>query len=422
MHTAGLLHPTFEAWGGAEWFIHQSLTALAASGIGSTVYTHRWAPPPGETVPYKIVCHRRGGIQSAPWDWVRIAREMAPAWREHDVLMIHNWPATHWYHEGAGRSALPPALWYCHEPPGLLYAEREEGAGPPPAAGPDLSRLGESLRFYGARAPWRMASRLRARVAMGSRGGSEWLDDLRRRDRVAVGSLPAIVANSRFTAGRIRAIYEREAEVVYPVPPDLPDLAPGDEGRKHREILWVGRLTPEKRPHLMVGAWQQALQAEPALGGYSLVMVGDGPLWEALKERLVRLGLGDSVRMLRNLTRPALIERYRTALLTVHLGVAEPFGLVPLESMAAGTAVLAEGDGGAKEIIDEGTTGWAVEDIDEPTLADRLAAVPRQRERLVEMGQEAARHATESFHPEESLARLKARLEELAADHAPRRP
>jgi glycosyltransferase involved in cell wall biosynthesis len=119
--------------------------------------------------------------------------------------------------------------------------------------------------------------------------------------------------------------------------------------------------------------------------------------------------------MLRNLTRAALVERYRTALLTVHLGVAEPFGLVPLESMAAGTAVLAEGNGGAREILVEGTTGWAVEDIDEPTLADRLAAVPRQREKLVEMGQAATRHALEAFRPEESLARLKARLEELAS-------
>ncbi|HXI02499.1 MAG TPA: hypothetical protein VNI57_04920, partial [Candidatus Saccharimonadales bacterium] len=111
IRSIGVLHPTFESWGGAEWFIHQSLVSLlAGSRIRATVYTHRWTPPPGETVPYQVVCHRRGGVLTAPWDWEKIAREQAGLWREHSLLFVHNWPATLWYQEGSRLGPLPPAV------------------------------------------------------------------------------------------------------------------------------------------------------------------------------------------------------------------------------------------------------------------------------------------------------------------------
>jgi glycosyltransferase involved in cell wall biosynthesis len=406
-----VLHPTFESWGGAEWFIHQVIAAGLGGSPPATIYTHRWTAPPGGEAACAVLEHRRGGILSAPWDWEKIAVEQAEAWRSHGALFIHNWPATQWYHEGCGRGALPPAVWFCHEPPPALYGA-DRGGKEAPAQ--ELSGLLDSLRFYGKHVVWRVISRLRARRSVARMGEELWVADLRRRDRVAVASLPVVLANSRFTARRIREIYEREAEVVYPVPPDLRRFRPSGPSEKQREILWVGRLTHHKRPHVMLSAWRQATEVEPALADYRLVMVGDGPMRPAIEARIEKLGLGGSVTLLRNLPRSDLIERYRSAILTVHLGVAEPFGLVPLESMAAGTAVLAEGDGGARETILEEETGWTIDGIDEPTLADRLARVPGIEWRLKEMGRVATDHAREAFDPDAAMARLRQVLAEAS--------
>jgi glycosyltransferase involved in cell wall biosynthesis len=62
----------------------------------------------------------------------------------------------------------------------------------------------------------------------------------------------------------------------------------------------------------------------------------------------------------------------------------EPFGLVLIESMACGTPVIAFRDGSVPEIIDHGTTGFIVENIDEALAAlDKVPHFDRERCRRV---------------------------------------
>ena len=56
----------------------------------------------------------------------------------------------------------------------------------------------------------------------------------------------------------------------------------------------------------------------------------------------------------------------------------EPFGLVMIEAMACGTPVIAFGRGSVPEIIDDGITGFIVDDVSEAVDAvHRLAQLPR---------------------------------------------
>jgi glycosyltransferase involved in cell wall biosynthesis len=60
----------------------------------------------------------------------------------------------------------------------------------------------------------------------------------------------------------------------------------------------------------------------------------------------------------------------------------EPFGLVMIEAMACGTPVIAFNRGSVLEIIDDGLTGYIVEDETSAVAAvDRLSALSRQRVR-----------------------------------------
>jgi glycosyltransferase involved in cell wall biosynthesis len=73
-------------------------------------------------------------------------------------------------------------------------------------------------------------------------------------------------------------------------------------------------------------------------------------------------------------------ELYAGALATVMLGAwPEPFGLVAIESMATGTPVVARRAGALPEIIEQGCSGFLVDDLQEAALAVELAGALDRR-------------------------------------------
>jgi glycosyltransferase involved in cell wall biosynthesis len=62
----------------------------------------------------------------------------------------------------------------------------------------------------------------------------------------------------------------------------------------------------------------------------------------------------------------------------------EPFGLVMIEALACGTPIIAYRCGSVPEVIQDGVTGYIVEDIDQAVRAvDRVAQLDRRRCRQV---------------------------------------
>jgi glycosyltransferase involved in cell wall biosynthesis len=77
----------------------------------------------------------------------------------------------------------------------------------------------------------------------------------------------------------------------------------------------------------------------------------------------------------------------------------EPYGLVPLESMAVGRPVVATGRGGSGDFLRDGENALLFEAGDEVALAgcvERLAGDPALRERLVEGGRELTSRLTQA--------------------------
>lgn len=89
-----------------------------------------------------------------------------------------------------------------------------------------------------------------------------------------------------------------------------------------------------------------------------LLMVGDGPLKERVEGRIEKLHLGDRVTGLATVSE--LPDLYRLMSVSLLCSKVEGFPNVVMESMAAGTPVVAPAVGGILELIDDGVTGKLV--------------------------------------------------------------
>ena len=77
------------------------------------------------------------------------------------------------------------------------------------------------------------------------------------------------------------------------------------------------------------------------------------------------------------LPKPSVIQLLTHALAFVCPSVYEPLGIVNLEAMACGTAVVASRVGGIPEVVDDGVTGLLVPPDDPAALAEALNALVR---------------------------------------------
>ncbi|MEX0974948.1 MAG: glycosyltransferase family 4 protein [Bacillota bacterium] len=141
-------------------------------------------------------------------------------------------------------------------------------------------------------------------------------------------------------------------------------------------ILFVGRLVPEKGPHILVEAMPMVLSEFPEA---HLVLAGDGPLEGDIRRRIYQGGLGKAVRLAGRQDDEGLRDLYRKAWVAAFPSSYEPFGIVALEAMATGVPCITGDAGGLKEIIQDGSTGLRVQPDNPQALADAVRALLRDR-------------------------------------------
>jgi glycogen(starch) synthase len=163
------------------------------------------------------------------------------------------------------------------------------------------------------------------------------------------------------------------------------DLAP--EGQAL--VLCAGRLVYEKGWQVALDALDRVLRATaPAAPPVRMVIAGSGPHEAELHAQAERLGLGEHVRFLGWTDDATLPVLYRAADVCLVPSLYEPFGLVALEAMRGGSAVVAAATGGLREVVPDGT-GVRVPPDDVRALAAalrRLLDDPGLRRRLVAAG------------------------------------
>jgi mannosyltransferase len=118
---------------------------------------------------------------------------------------------------------------------------------------------------------------------------------------------------------------------------------------------------------------------------------------DALRAKISAAGLGDRMVFLDELPAGEVPAWLRRVTIVVGPQVWEGFGLVPLEAMASGTAVVATKVGAARHLIVEGETGHLVESNDVAGLEARIESLMRDPSAAAAMGRSGRAHVERNF-------------------------
>jgi glycosyltransferase involved in cell wall biosynthesis len=123
-------------------------------------------------------------------------------------------------------------------------------------------------------------------------------------------------------------------------------------------VLFVGRLTWQKGPDLLLEAVPQVLRHVPRA---RFLFVGDGDMRSSLEGRAGEAGLFRSVRFLGTRAGSDLVGLFRSADVVCVPSRNEPFGIVVLEAWSARQPVVVTTHGGPREFVRDQETGWVVD-------------------------------------------------------------
>lgn len=161
------------------------------------------------------------------------------------------------------------------------------------------------------------------------------LHKIRMWDYRTANSVDHYIANSQFIARRIKKIYGRDSDVIYP-PVDV-DRFNFDEN-KESFYLTASRMVPYKKVGLIVEAFNY-------MPDKKLIVIGAGSEFEKIKSKASK-----NVEILGFQSDDVLHEYMRKAKAFI-FAAEEDFGITPVEAQACGTPIIAYGKGGALETV-----------------------------------------------------------------------
>ena len=224
---------------------------------------------------------------------------------------------------------------------------------------------------------------------------------LRRPDRV-VAVCEAFAKDLRARGVRRDKIVVRHNSIA-PMPAADPRAVAGLReklGIPPGAVVWlaVGRMSPEKG-HADLLAAIAALQQDPAVPDFRLVLVGDGPERQAIEE------------LRRRLPRPAqVILAGTTSTMPLYYALADALVLpshsegspnVLLEAMVSGLAIVATRVGGVPELAEDGVTAFLVPAHATHAMAGRMKELSINRELRTALGERARHWALANYGPQQ---------------------
>lgn len=193
----------------------------------------------------------------------------------------------------------------------------------------------------------------------------------------------------------------------FPLGVDTTFFSPAMSGRQHEHwraahgigpdsvvMLFVGRLVPSKRidqaVDLVASLQSRGRSVEAAI-------IGSGPEQERIRTRAVAAGVQSRIHFVQAPSDEELREAYRSADVFCSTSEYEGFGLTLAESMSSGTPVVAYANGGVKQVVVDGVTGFLINDGNIRQMAEAIERLCEDKDTLQQMGASGRAHALLNF-------------------------
>ncbi len=293
--------------------------------------------------------------------------------RQYDLVFVH--------HCRFGQSPAllaylkTPSVYYCAEPPRALYEPQVP-------------------RDYSQKKGWR--NRLDSIDPL----NRLYTSRLKSTDIRNTHSASMILANSSYSREVLYRVYGIHARLCY-LGVDQNIFKPLNL-EKWNFVLSTGALRPDKGFDFVI----RSLALIPALQRPELVLISNHTNSEELPY-LHRLAADNQVSVIFKelVTDEELVRAYNQALLTVYAPNLEPFGFVPLESMACGTPVVGVAEGGVRESVLHNQTGYLT-DRDPQEFAGAILALLEDKQTRQRFGANSLQHVRDHWTWDNTITSL----------------
>lgn len=212
-------------------------------------------------------------------------------------------------------------------------------------------------------------------------------------DGYSANRVDQFIANSEEVKKRIEKIYRKDAQVIYP--PIMVDEKRNDT-KQRNYFLTGGRMARAKHVDLIVRTATKM--------GLQLKVFGKG---FAGYDKEVAMLAGPTVEFVGEVTDEQKITLMKGAKAFLFASEDEDFGIVPVESMACGTPVIAYRSGGVQETVVENKTGIFFDELSIDSLTDAI-----KRFNKANLKEEDARKQAKLFSKERFFKEIKALVNE----------
>jgi glycosyltransferase involved in cell wall biosynthesis len=237
-------------------------------------------------------------------------------------------------------------------------------------------------------------------------------------DRCVLRRCAACTANSRRSGELVSRI--EPAARIEPVPMGVDPSKYGKHlasaemrgrlGNGRPQLLFVGRFTANKGVGDLVAGMETISRELPDA---RLALVGFGPEEHVIRREVAKAGLGSRIQFLGRLSRAEIPTCMASADLLVLPSVkVEGLGVVLLEALASGTAVVGTDVGGIPDIVRDGETGFLCRSQDPEDLAATCLRMLRDDDLMRRTADNGRRLVEQQY----SWQRIGGRLEALFAD------
>ncbi len=383
-----VLHPVLEKRGGAEnilvWLVkelcgRQNLLTIFTCSYDDRVFGER------RQQPFEVKLVKGKAYQGRLFEWIRIGWKLKAELRRFDLVIAFNFPTHIWLFFAklfsVGRP-FPATMWYCNEPLRSLYPEVCFAHSSHFNVGILKKKLADKKRNLFLFTGYKLALAL-----------------LKQLDKIAANSIDQVVAISDFIAGQLVRLFSiKKIKTCYPgiQVEEFFLRNKSEETNGSPYLMTVSRLEVFKNIQVIIEA-VKLLKDRNSFFFSKYIIVGSGPFREDLEQLCRRSGLEKTIEFKGHVSEEELVELYANSAAIILMSLDETFGLTFLEAAVFKKPFIGPDQGGPKEIIDDGVSGFLVDPSDPVKIAQKLSEVGSDLKSAQTKGEEGYRRLMESF-------------------------